>query len=152
MITVRWFPLNSARNSLLGSGGLCPEAPAPLEGLEGFLEAEYGERRLEPWRFLRYDSGFALLRGKSLLVYVRVGPLELGIEEEDMEEQHVATEPQHSLEGAVPVLAFSSYLWQEALYLRSGLPAAHSEASGSPPPSAPQALPCRSVYRRLEKR
>lgn len=86
MITVRWFSFNSATNSAnssaavgasLDSGRLCPEAPAPLEGLEGFLEAEYRERRLESWRFLWYNSSFALLRGKSLVVYVRVGPLEL---------------------------------------------------------------------------
>lgn len=86
MITVRWFSFNSATNSAnssaavgvsLGSGGLRPEAPAPLEGLEGFLEAEYRERRLESWQFLWYDSSFALLCGKSLVVYVRIRPLEL---------------------------------------------------------------------------
>lgn len=86
IITVRWFSFNSAKSSanssaavgaLLGSGGLCPEAPAPLEGLEGFLEAEYRQRRLESWCFLWYDSSFALLCGKSLVEYVRVGPLEL---------------------------------------------------------------------------
>lgn len=88
MITVRWFSFTSATNSAnssaaagasLGSGGLCPEAPAPLEGLEGFLEAEHRERRLESWRFFRYDSSFALLCWKSLVVHIRVGPLELDI-------------------------------------------------------------------------
>lgn len=60
-----------------GVGGLCPEAPAPLEGLEGLLEAEYRERRLESWGFLWNDSSFALLCGESPVVNVRVGPLEL---------------------------------------------------------------------------
>lgn len=74
--------LNSATSSAavgasLGFAELCPEAPAPLEGLERFLEAEYRERRLESWRFLWYDSSLALLCGKSLVIYVRVGPLEL---------------------------------------------------------------------------
>lgn len=50
MTTVRRFSFPSARKSAkssaavgawLGSGGSRPEAPAPLEGLEGFLEAEY---------------------------------------------------------------------------------------------------------------
>lgn len=54
-----------------------PKTPAPLKGLEGFLEVEEHEVRFESWCFLRYDSSFAFLCGKSIVVDFWVRPLEL---------------------------------------------------------------------------
>lgn len=53
------------------------ETPAPLKGLQRFLEVEQLERRFEAERFLRHGGTFALLGGETLLVNLRVGPLEL---------------------------------------------------------------------------
>lgn len=54
-----------------------PKTPAPLKGLEGFLEVEEHEMRFESWCFLRYDGSFAFLSGKSIVVDFWVRPLEL---------------------------------------------------------------------------
>lgn len=56
---------------------LCSKTPAPLKGLEGFFEVEEHEIRFQPWGFLGYNSSFALLGGKSILVDLRIRLLEL---------------------------------------------------------------------------
>lgn len=55
----------------------CPETPASLKRLEGFLDAEEHKIRFESWGFLGYDSSFAFFSGKSTMVDFRVGLLKL---------------------------------------------------------------------------
>lgn len=64
--------------SCCGSGcRLCPKTPAPLKGLQGFLEVKQLERRFKTWGFLWNSSSFAVLSGKALLVHFWVWSLEL---------------------------------------------------------------------------
>lgn len=60
------------------SGGTsCSKAPAPLKRLEGFLEAKEREMRFVSRVFLRYDSSFAFLSGKAIVVDIGVQLLKL---------------------------------------------------------------------------
>lgn len=54
-----------------------PETPAPLKGLEGFLQVEERERGFKSRGFLWYDSSSTFLSGKAFVVNFWVWPLEL---------------------------------------------------------------------------
>lgn len=81
--------MSSSQRSEHSESRSCPEAPAPLERLERFLEAKEGEMRFHSG-FLWYDGSFAFLRGKSTVVDVWVRLLKL--ERKNM--PHFCTETQ----------------------------------------------------------
>lgn len=72
-----WVVRTDLKCRCVSGGRSRSKTPAPLKGLEGFLEVEEHEMRFESWRFLGHYSSFAFLGGKSIVVDFWVRPLEL---------------------------------------------------------------------------
>lgn len=60
--------MHTARSVYVSGCRSRPKTPAPLKRLEGFLDVEEHEMRFDSRGFLGYDSSFAFLGGKSIVV------------------------------------------------------------------------------------
>lgn len=64
--------MHSLKCRFVSGGRSSPKTPAPLKRLKRFLEAKEHEMRFESRVFFRYDSSFAFLSGKSIVVDIWV--------------------------------------------------------------------------------